>query len=75
MHFPLTNNEAERSLRLLKVIQKILGTYLSLKNAQENLDIRSFIATAKKPDQNVLATILVVFDFWMRRVDKKDDAV
>lgn len=58
---PLTNNEAERSLRPLKVKQKISGTCLSLENAQENLNIRSFIATAKKQGQNVLAAMLKMF--------------
>ena len=58
---PLTNNEAERSLRPLKVKQKISGTCISLENAQENLDIRSFIATAKKQGQNVLSAMLKMF--------------
>lgn len=58
---PLTNNEAERSLRPLKVKQKISGTCVSLETAQENLDIRSFIATAKKQGQNVLAAMLKLF--------------
>ena len=58
---PLTNNEAERSLRPLKVKQKISGTCVSLETAQENLDIRSFIATTKKQGQNVLAAMLKLF--------------
>jgi transposase len=58
---PLTNNEAERSLRPLKVKQKISGTCVSLETTQENLDIRSFIATAKKQGQNVLAAMLKLF--------------
>jgi transposase len=58
---PLTNNEAERSLRPLKIKQKISGTCLSLKTAQENLDIRSFIATAKKHGHNVLNAMLKLF--------------
>ena len=58
---PLTNNEAERSLRPLRVKQKISGTCLSLEKANENVNIMSFIATAKKHDQNVLAAILKMF--------------
>lgn len=51
---PLTNNMAERSVRPLKIQQKISGTMLSMENAQENLDNRSFVATVKKQGQNVL---------------------
>ena len=60
-YLPPTNNEAERSLRPLKVKQKISGTCLSLENAQENLDIRSFLATTKKQGQNILDAILKLF--------------
>lgn len=58
---PLTNNMAERSLRPLKVQQKISGCSLSMSNAQENLNIRSFIATVKKQGQNVLDAMLKIF--------------
>lgn len=58
---PLTNNMAERSVRPLKIHQKISGTMLSMENAQENLDIRSFIATAKKQGQNILAAMRKLF--------------
>ena len=60
-YLPPTNNEAERSLRPLKVKQKISGTCLSLENAQENFDIRSFLATTKKQGQNILDAILKLF--------------
>ena len=52
---------AERSLRPLKVQQKISGCMLSMDNAQENLNIRSFIATVKKQGQNILDSILKIF--------------
>jgi transposase len=58
---PLTNNMAERSVRPLKVKQKISGTMLSMENAQENLDIKSFVATSKKQGQNVLDAMLKLF--------------
>jgi transposase len=58
---PLTNNEAERSLRALKIKQKISGTTISMKTLQENLDIRSFISTSKKQQQNVLNSIVNLF--------------
>ena len=58
---PLTNNMAERSVRPLKVKQKISGTMLSMQNAQENLDIKSFVATAKKQGQNILDAMRKLF--------------
>ena len=58
---PLTNNEAERSLRPLKIKQKISGTSVSMKTMQENLDIRSFISTTKKQRQKVLNAIIKLF--------------
>jgi transposase-like protein len=61
IRLPLTNNEAERSLRPIKVQQKISGTALSINNAQENLDIRSFTATCKKQKTNVLNSMYRIF--------------
>lgn len=61
IYLPLTNNEAERSLRPIKVQQKISGTSLSLSNAQENLDIRSFTATCKKQSVNILDSMYKIF--------------
>lgn len=58
---PLSNNIAEQSIRPLKVQQKISGTVLSMKNAQENLNIRSFISTVKKQKQNVLSAMRKIF--------------
>ena len=58
---PLTNNMAERSVRPLKIKQKISGTMLSMRNAQENLDIKSFVATTKKQGQNILGAMLKLF--------------
>lgn len=41
-------------MRPLKVQHKISGTQLSMRNAQENLNMRSFVASVKKQKQNVL---------------------
>lgn len=62
IQLPLTNNDAERSIRPIKVQQKISGTSLSIENAQENLDIRSFTATCKKQKINVLDTMYRIFN-------------
>jgi transposase len=58
---PLTNNQAERDLRSIKVQQKISGCALSTENAQENLDIRSFTSTSRKQNRNVLDTMYRIF--------------
>ena len=57
MHDPLvpfTNNLGERDLRMSKVQQKISGCFRSIKNANINARIRSYISTLKKQDISVL---------------------
>ena len=57
MHNPLvlfTNNLGERDLRMSKVQQKISRCFRSIKNANINARIRSYISTLKKQDISVL---------------------
>ena len=54
---PFTNNEGERDLRMGKLRQKISGGFRSMQGAWDFANLRSVIATARKQDWNVLATL------------------
>jgi transposase len=54
---PLTNNQAERDARMMKVKQKISGGFRCIAGASDFATIRSFITTAKKQGWNVIQAI------------------
>lgn len=61
------NNEAERSLRMLKLQQKISGCFRTLEGAQAFCALRSYIQTAMKQGVNVFDALRRLFegDPWM----------
>jgi transposase len=54
---PFDNNQAERDLRMMKVQQKISGTFRSVEGARAFCRIRGFISTCHKQNLNVLHAI------------------
>ena len=55
---PVTNNEAERDLRMAKLRQKISGGFRSERGAYNFARMRAVIATARKQGWNVLQTLV-----------------
>jgi transposase len=64
---PFDNNLAERDVRMIKLQQKISGCWRTLAGAEAFCAVRSYLATARKHNVNLLSVLQQAFagDPWL----------
>jgi hypothetical protein len=62
LRVPFENNQAERDLRMMKLQQKISGTFRTTQGAEAFCRIRAYISTIRKSDLPVIEGILAVLN-------------
>jgi transposase len=56
------NNQAERDIRMMKLQQKISGTFRSIEGAVAFCRIKAYISSVKKNGMNVMDAILAALN-------------
>ena len=59
---PFDNNQADRDVRMVKLQQKISGSWRTLDGTRNFSAIRNYVSTLRKQDRNVLGGLRQPFD-------------